>query len=249
MRKYLSFFSLVAFILCCGSAQAQSNKIIVSDSLRIIPLSANVFMHVSDLLSPQFGKVPCNGLIYVNGKEAVIMDTPASIGLSVQLLDWFKTTFPDVKLKALIVNHFHADCLGGIKVFHEAGAISYSHKLTPDLLKLKNEPYPAPQITFDETLTLDVGGKKVVLRYLGEAHTRDNIVAWIEDEKILFGGCMVKEVNATKGYLGDANIKEWPATIARVKKEFSKLKFVIPGHGDHGGVELLDYTIKLFSPK
>jgi metallo-beta-lactamase class B len=247
MYKYVSPSFLLAFILCYGSGQGQPARIIVSDSLQIIPLSENVFMHVTELVSPQFGKVPCNGLIYVNGKDAVIMDTPASIGLSVHLLDWFKTTFPGVKLKALIVNHFHADCLGGIRVFHEAGVVSYSHKLTPDLLKLKNDPSPAPQATFDQHLTIDVDGKKVVLRFLGEAHTRDNIVTWIENEKILFGGCMVKALNATKGNLSDANIKEWPATIERVKKEFPELRVVIPGHGNYGGVELLDYTIKLFS--
>jgi metallo-beta-lactamase class B len=247
MQKYFSILSFLIVILGHGVCQSQPDKIVVSDSLQIIPLSDHVFVHVTELISPQFGKVSCNGLIYVNGKDAVIMDTPVSTGLSAHLLNWFNTTFPDVKLKAVIVNHFHADCLGGLSVFHEAGATSYSHKLTPDLLKLKNELYPAPQKTFDKSVTLDVDGKNVVLRFLGEAHTRDNIVAWIEDEKILFGGCMVKTLNATKGNLADANIEEWPSTIARIKKEFPELKIVIPGHGNYGGVELLDYTIKLFS--
>jgi metallo-beta-lactamase class B len=177
------------------------------------------------------------------------MDTPASEGLSAHLLDWLKKKFAGVKIRAIIINHFHADCLGGLNAFHKEGATSYSHLRTPDLLKHSNSPYPAPQATFDQTLTLYINGKKVISMFPGEAHTRDNIVTWIEEEKILFGGCMVKTLNAGKGNLADANVADWPATIERVKKEFPDLKYVIPGHGPHGGMELLDYTSKLFSPK
>lgn len=249
MHKSILFFTCVCFIFFSHTAHAQGDKIIVSDSLQIIPLSEHVFIHVTDFVSAKLGRVPCNGLIYVSGNEAVIMDTPSSVGLSVHLLDWFKKTFPGVVIKAVVINHFHADCLGGLSAFHEAGATSYSHALTPDLLKQKNDPYPLPEANFDQTLVLNIGGKKVISRFVGEAHTRDNIVTWIEDEKILFGGCMVKTLNADKGNVADANVKTWAATIENVKKEFPSLKFVVPGHGSHGGVELLDYTIKLFTTK
>jgi metallo-beta-lactamase class B len=248
MQKLLITLAMMLGV-SAASAQVSSGKIVVSDSLQIIPLSGNVFIHLTDLISQQFGKVSCNGLIYVQGKEAVIMDTPASEGLSAHLLDWISKTFPGVKVKAVIINHFHADCLGGLKVLHEAGATSYAHALTPELLDKKNEQYPKPQATFDSSLTLYVGGKKVTSRFFGSAHTADNIVTWIDDEKILFGGCMVKALNASKGNLADANLAEWSRTIQRVKTEFPELKIVIPGHGNYGGVELLDYTHALFKQK
>ena len=65
-------------------------------------------------------------------------------------------------------------------------------------------------------------------------------------KKILFGGCMVKSLDGGRGYLGDANLKQWSATISKVKKAFPGAKIVIPGHGDQGGIALLDYTIKMF---
>jgi len=46
--------------------------------------------------------------------------------------------------------------------------------------------------------------------------------------------------------LGDANAKEWSATVAKIKVEKPEVKIVIPGHGKTGGKELLDYTINLF---
>ena len=57
---------------------------------------------------------------------------------------------------------------------------------------------------------------------------------------------MIKEVGAPKGFLGDANIKEWPATVEKIKQQYPNAKIVIPGHGKQGGSELFDYTIKLF---
>jgi metallo-beta-lactamase class B len=53
-------------------------------------------------------------------------------------------------------------------------------------------------------------------------------------------------MQATKGFLGDANVKDWSATVRKVKQAFPSVKLVIPGHGEIGGQELLDYTIELF---
>ena len=58
----------------------------------------------------------------------------------------------------------------------------------------------------------------------------------------MFGGCLIKEMNATKGYLHDANVKDWSATVEKVK-EYPHVKVVVPGHGKYGDVKLLDYTI------
>lgn len=62
----------------------------------------------------------------------------------------------------------------------------------------------------------------------------------------MFGGCLIKELDATKGFLGDANVSEWSNTVEKVKHQFPNVQIVIPGHGKIGGKDLLDYTIKLF---
>ncbi|HSP88373.1 MAG TPA: hypothetical protein VLN45_09590, partial [Ignavibacteriaceae bacterium] len=91
------------------------------------------------------------------------------------------------------------------------------------------------------------GSENIICCYFGKAHTSDNIVVWITEEEILFGGCMIKSLNSSKGNLADANVNEWANTVEKIKKKFNSAKMVIPGHGDYGGIELLDYTIKLFS--
>lgn len=62
----------------------------------------------------------------------------------------------------------------------------------------------------------------------------------------MFGGCLIKEVDANKGYLGDANLKEWSNTVEKIKKEYPNVAIVVPGHGEFGDEKLLDYTIRLF---
>jgi metallo-beta-lactamase class B len=124
---------------------------------------------------------------------------------------------------------------------------SYAYSLTPQLAA--KEKSIGPNHTFDKELSIKVGNETVQCFYFGEAHTRDNIVAWMPKEKVLFGGCMIKTMGAGKGNLADANEADWSTTVKKVKAKFHDVETVVPGHGDWGGAELLDYTIELFSKK
>ncbi len=239
--KILSLLLTLFFPLLCYSQEKQ----IISNDLEILKLTENAFLHISYMENPSFGRFPCNGLIYINDNEAVILDTPPDSAITLQLLNWFSETYPAVRIKGVIVNHFHDDCLGGLNEFHKLGIKSYSYELTPKLAEKIN--LPIPQNTFKDKLELEIGNEKIICGYFGEAHTKDNIVVWILGEEILFGGCMVKSLNSSKGNLADANVNEWANTVKKVKDEFKTAKIVIPGHGNYGGIELLDYTIKLFS--
>ncbi len=57
---------------------------------------------------------------------------------------------------------------------------------------------------------------------------------------------MVKAIEAGKGNLEDANANEWSKTVQKVKAKYPENTIVIPGHGKVGGIELLDFTIRLF---
>ncbi|MUH35991.1 subclass B1 metallo-beta-lactamase [Zobellia amurskyensis] len=237
----LAFLFLTFVLLSCKSQKTEVTY--SSETLKIVPVSKNSFIHISYLSTEDFGKVACNGLIYMNEGEAVVFDTPVDIDTSKELIQWITKT-KEHKIKAVVVNHFHDDCLGGVEAFHQLNIPSYANKQTIELAK--KEGNPVPQIGFDTRNELKLGNQKIINRYFGEAHTKDNIVSYIPSEHLLFGGCPVKSINATKGYLGDANIEQWSPTIEEIKTTYPDLKIVIPGHGDYGGSELLDYTISLF---
>jgi len=241
-------FVLCIFILPLKSA-GQVDTYQISRDLVIKKINENVFLHISNLNIPDTPPVPCNGLVYIYKNQAFIIDTPVNDSISTQLINWMSITFPGIKVKGIISTHFHVDCLGGLKTFHAAGISSYSHRLTPELLKkdtVNSTLFESPKITFDKQIKLKLGRKDIICFYPGKAHTSDNIAVWLHEEKILFGGCMIKSMNAGKGNLADANLIEWSSTINKVKEKFPEAERVIPGHGEPGGKELLDYTIQLF---
>ena len=96
-------------------------------------------------------------------------------------------------------------------------------------------------------LELKVGELNIQNEFWGAGHSRDNIVSLIPQDSVLFGGCMIKEVGAGKGNLADADIGQWPLTVEKIKAEYPTLKYIIPGHGATGGMELLDYTVEMFT--
>ncbi|MGL4346576.1 MAG: MBL fold metallo-hydrolase [Chitinophagaceae bacterium] len=148
------------------------------------------------------------------------------------------------KIIAIIPTHFHKDCLGGLKKFHQMNIPSYAYLKTITIAKDKQ--IQIPQYSFDSILRLLVGKEEIYAQFVGEGHSEDNIIGYFPKEKILFGGCLVKELGVGKGNLEDANIDNWKSSILYLKKLYHSLTTVIPGHGQYGNSQLLDYTISLF---
>lgn len=242
--KYKLFPIVILFALNSCTDKA-SKEIYTSDSLIITKLTQNTFVHTSYLQTESFGKVTSNGLVYKNGSEAIVFDTPTTDLVSKELIAWLKTNF-NVTIKAAIITHSHVDCLGGLNAFHDVGIPSFANHLTTKFAK-ETDSTAVPQNSFQNELITKIGNESVVNVFLGEGHTKDNIVSYVPTEKVLFGGCLVKGLNAGKGYIEEANVNEWPNTVQHVKNRFPEIKHVVPGHGNPGGTDLLDYTIELFT--
>jgi metallo-beta-lactamase class B len=246
--KNARFIAIVFFIaLNCAphKKDAFSHKeTFTSDILVVTQVAPNAFVHTTFLQTNDFGYVPCNGLIVRNGNEAFVFDTPTTDAGSEALLKWIADSL-QCEVKGVIPTHFHDDCLGGLAAFHAKGIPSYASEKTLPLAQ-SDSVAALPQQTFRENIRIPVGKTFVSAAYFGEGHTRDNVVGYFPDEHVLFGGCMVKEIDASKGYLGDANVGEWSATVEKVKAAYPEAKVVVPGHGASGTAALLDYTIGLF---
>ncbi|MCO5238383.1 subclass B1 metallo-beta-lactamase [Chryseobacterium arthrosphaerae] len=246
------FIKTLFIILCftifssCSSQKKIDFKpkgIYKTNDLVVTQISENAFTHISYLQTNDFGNVPCNGLIVRDNNEVIIFDSPTNDKSAEELIKWVKETL-NCKINAIIPTHFHDDCLGGLKAFNNHNIPSYAYFKTIELAR--ENKYEIPKNSFDNSITLKVGTKNVSVKFFGEGHTKDNVVGYFPSENIMFGGCLIKELNAGKGYLGDANIAEWSNTVEKVKMEYLNVKIVVPGHGEYGNSEILDYTIKLF---
>jgi cyclase len=87
-----------------------------------------------------------------------------------------------------------------------------------------------PTITFTDQMTLPVGDRIIVLRYLGIGHTVGDMIVWLPNERVLFAGDLVS-VNRLP-WLGEGETREWLKTLARL--EALPYDRVVPGHGPVG---------------
>jgi len=241
------FVILFSFMmLSCSSRNKdhfKAKEIYKSKGLIITQISENSFIHTSFKQTNDFGNVPCNGLIVKDNNETIVFDTPTNDKISGELIEWINKKL-HAKINAVIPTHFHDDSLGGLMAFHQHNIPSYSYVKTIELAKENN--FVVPENSFNDFVVLKVGDKDVIAKFFGEGHTKDNAVGYFPSENILFGGCLLKELDAGKGYLGDANVSAWSNTAEKVKKEYPNIKIVVPGHGEYGNGKLLDYTIALF---
>jgi metallo-beta-lactamase class B len=243
IRQYIICF----LILISGFASAQdSEKGIKTDNLIIEKVKNHVYRHVTYLQTQSFGRVACNGMIVFDKGEAIIFDTPVDDSTSNAVIDWVENGLK-CKVKAVIATHFHEDCVAGLNAFHKRGIPSYGSNKTIEFGK--KAKFLVPQKGFDGLLEMKVGEEKVIAEFNGEGHTRDNVIGYFPSERAMFGGCLIKELDAKKGNLADANEKDWSATVAKIKAKYPDTQVVIPGHGNVGNSALLDYTIVLFEAK
>jgi metallo-beta-lactamase class B len=235
---------LLVFLTGCRSAGPDQGFVPYhSTTLSLEQVSPHVYLHTSFLETNRFGRVACNGMIVVDAGEAIVFDTPATESATIELLDYAERTLK-VRVKAVVPTHFHADCLAGLAEFHRRRIRSYA--LASTLALAAGSKAEVPQQGFAERLALRVGQQEVIAHFLGEGHTKDNVVAYFPAEQVLFGGCLIKALGADKGFLGDANVRAWPQTVAKLKQTYPHTRVLIPGHGQAGGLELSDYTIQLF---
>ncbi len=223
---------------------AKDSIVYKSEHLVIKKLSDHSYQHISWLQTESFGKVGCNGMVVTHKKEAIVFDTPANEQASKELIQYFKSK--QFTIKAIVATHFHADCVAGLAAFHANGIASYASNKTIALLKKEKPDFPSPQNGFDAVLQLKLGSRNVMAVFYGEGHTKDNVIGYYPADNIMFGGCLIKEMDASKGFLGDANTADWSATVIKIKANYPKARIVIPGHGEPGGLSLLYYTIQLF---
>ncbi len=241
MRKLAPL--IIIIITCasvsCGSVERRG-RIRISNDLEVVKLSEHSYVHISYAELPGFGRFASNGYIYTDNGEALLFDTPVNDALTRQLTDWMAAALR-VRIVGFVPNHWHDDCMGGLRRIHELKIPSYANERTIAAAKKKN--LPVPRHGFRDSLTLKAGSGSVICRYHGPAHSDDNIVVWAPSEKVLFAGCMVKDLASKKpGNLSDANISEWPRTIDRLISGYPEAKTVLPGHGAFGGTELLTHT-------
>jgi glyoxylase-like metal-dependent hydrolase (beta-lactamase superfamily II) len=144
----------------------------------------------------------------------VLFDAPPTIGHNLQRAIDQVTSAAGVtsKVTHIVYSHHHADHLGGSSLFGK-DVVRIGQTQTKQLLASEKDPTrPLPDITFDTSYTLRVGGERVELAWHGTNHTPDNSYIHFPDHDTL----MLVDINLPRWVPFDSfNLNEdVPGSIA-----------------------------------
>ncbi|WP_232420838.1 subclass B1 metallo-beta-lactamase [Leptospira vanthielii] len=216
-----------------------------SNHLEWIKIKESVWIHRS---FGEFGGqiYSANGLVVLTNKGVVVVDTPWTESQTEELFSEIQAKFQK-EILYVIVTHAHDDRMAGVSLFQNRNIPIYSTNLTAKLAKERGFGKTNPIL--DLQTRLGAGNQSVEVFYPGPGHSVDNIVVWLPDTHILFGGCLVKSLDAKDlGNTKDANLEEWENSLKRVLARYPDAEVVVPGHGDWGKLDLLRHTIRLLVP-
>jgi len=230
----LALFLLFSFNVSFGQT--------VNNELKITQITDDFYVYTTYKM---FGtkKQDANAMYVVTSEGVILFDSPWDTFPFQSLLNTIEAKHHK-KIVLAIATHSHEDRTSGLDFCKQLGIKTYTTKET-DEISIENER-PRAEFLIEKDTVFNVGNFKLETYYAGEGHTKDNIVIWFEKQKILYGGCLVKSIDAKDlEYVGEANVTEWPKTIKRVQAKFKKPRFVITGHHDWTSLYSLQHTLNL----
>lgn len=85
-----------------------------------------------------------------------------------------------------------------------------------------------PTTTFNDSMTVYLGKRRVDIMHLGRAHTAGDAVVWVPDAEVMFTGDIVEYHSAC--YCGDGHFADWGDTLENIAM-FDPIS-IAPGRGD-----------------
>ncbi|KFF24326.1 IND family subclass B1 metallo-beta-lactamase [Chryseobacterium vrystaatense] len=238
MRKSVKVFTML-FVLLINFFNAQVKDFVIEP-----PLSPKLYVYKSFGV---FGgrEYSANGLYLITKKGVVLFDVPWQKTQYQTLMDTIKKRH-NLPVIALFATHSHDDRAGDLSFYNKKGISTYATAKTNELLKKEGKATSSKIIEVGKKYK--IGGEEFTVDFLGEGHTVDNVVVWFPKYNVLDGGCLVKSISATDlGYTGEANVKEWPLTMAKLKAKYPADAKVIPGHDEWKKEGHVEHTLELLN--
>jgi glyoxylase-like metal-dependent hydrolase (beta-lactamase superfamily II) len=210
----------------------------------VVKLSPTVYVALGDTGRGSEGR-PNAGFV-VTPAGVVVIDALASPREGEALVRAIRS-ITQQPIKWLILTHHHPDHTFGAIVFRRLGAKVIAH---PDRRTLASEGgedalladwvrvvgldamrgfefADKPDVPVASSYTLKFGGRTLVIRHPGAAHTAGDLMVWLPDEKILFAGDLLVEDGVTMVVDGSSG------ELLRALSAIDSLHpaKAVPGHG------------------
>lgn len=221
------------------------------DPPKLVEVADRVFAYVQ----PD-GSWFINNTGFITAPDGVIaIDTCSTEKRTRAFLDSVRSVTP-APLRAVVNTHHHGDHTHGNYLTHPAAIIA--HDSCRDLVIASGISHyegvwegadwghlelSAPMITFAERSTVWAGDRKIELHYIGTpAHTTNDIVAWLPEEKVLYAGDLV--FNGGTPFVLMGSVSGSLEALERVRSFGAET--IVPGHGGVCDVSALDKIIRYY---
>ena len=226
-------------------ARDGSGATIVSELLELAP---GVFAYVE----PDGSQFLNNAGVVCGRDQLVCIDACATEARTQRFLAATRAV-SDQPVSVLVNTHHHPDHTNGngllgapVIVAHSLCRAEMEHAAVaappPALLDPvtwgRSDPR-LPNLCFEERLDLHTGDHHLALLHHGTpAHTTNDVVVWLGDERILFAGDLVCNGGTPSAFSG--SVSGWLEVLWELERLGPDI--VVPGHGPVGGPELLRQT-------
>ena len=186
-----------------------------------------------------------NAGFVVTRDGVVVFDALASPPLAEKLLGLIRTITKQ-PIRRVIVSHYHADHFYGLQVFKAAGAEIWAHRLADGatrteeaalrLAQRKEALFPwvdddtrllEADRFLDGDTDFELGGLHFALRYVGPAHSNEDMAMLVREDRVLYAGDLV--FRGRVPFVGNADSRAWIASLDKLLALDPRV--LVPGHG------------------
>lgn len=186
-----------------------------------------------------------NAGFVVTPAGVVVFDALASPPLAEKLVGLIRSITRQ-PIKRVIVSHYHADHFYGVQVFKALGAEIWAHRAAEGATRSKDAADRLAQRrealfpwVDDRTRLLEadhfvegdtdfeLGGVHFALRYVGPAHSAEDLAMMVSEDQVLYAGDLV--FRGRVPFVGDADSGAWIAALDKLIALNPRV--LVPGHG------------------
>jgi cyclase len=211
---------------------------------RLVEVADDVHAYVQD----PGGWCLSNAGVLVGPDGAVVIDTLATEARARRLLAVVDTLAPGPG-RTLVNTHHHGDHVYGNHLFGRSATIVAHHHARPAMaatglamtglwpdVEWGDVRVTLPTLTFADRVTLHLGERRAELVHVGPAHTTNDVVVWLPDERVLFSGDVVLSGSTPFNLMG--SISGGIDALEQLRRLAPTT--VVCGHGPVAGPEVFD---------
>lgn len=218
----------------------------------IDPLVEEVAPNVFAYIQPDGGWCVNNAGLIRFGRDSVLIDTAATEYRSRLLARTVGSLLDAAQPRWLVNTHFHGDHSFGNAIFDSSVVIAHANTRAEaeraglGMTTLWSEvdwgdiELRLPDLTLDGGAVLHAGGSRVELIHPGPAHTTGDLLVWLPEQRVLFGGDVVMAGVAPYCLMGSV------AGTIRALEAIAGLDpvTIVPGHGPVSGPAVIGENIR-----